>query len=166
MQREVRSMLGRLRPIGLAEFGLAEAIASLVEFWRRRHPETAYDVSVAPDCGALGDLLDTTIYRVVQEALSNAARHGRPASIDVSITRAHDPEIGPEALVVAVTDDGAGMAETAGVGYGLLGMGERVRALGGRLVFGNRPGGGFAVTAVLPDVAAGAPPAVLPSAAQ
>jgi two-component system sensor histidine kinase UhpB len=167
MQREVRSMLGRLRPIGLAEFGLADAIASLVEFWRRRHPETAYHVRVAPEFGALGDLVDTTVYRVVQEALSNAARHGRPGRIDVSITRTSDPATGHDALMVEVADDGSGMPETAGVGYGLLGMGERVRALGGRLVFGNRSAGGFAVTAVLPDVAAGGQaPVALSSAAQ
>lgn len=150
VQREVRSMLGRLRPIGLAEFGLADAIGSMVEFWQRRHPEIAYRVSVSPTCENLGELADTTIYRVVQEALSNAVRHAKPARIAVSIDLVPDPDTGRDVTVVEVTDDGQGMREASGMGYGLLGMGERVRALGGELTFCNRPGGGFAVTALLP----------------
>ncbi|HUA52912.1 MAG TPA: histidine kinase [Candidatus Sulfotelmatobacter sp.] len=150
MQREVRSLLGRLRPIGLAEFGLADSIGSMVEFWRRRHPEIEYRVSVSPDCQRLGELADTTIYRVVQEALSNAVRHGRPTRIAVSIDRGLDPDTGRDATTVQIADDGEGMRESSSVGYGLLGMSERVRALGGRLTFGNRSADGFGVTAIVP----------------
>ncbi|MBI3512672.1 MAG: HAMP domain-containing protein [Proteobacteria bacterium] len=151
MQRQVRTMLGRLRPIGLAEFGLTGAVGSMVEFWQRRHPEIEYRVSVSPTCESLGDLADTTIYRVVQEALSNAVRHGKPARIGVSIAPAPDHDPGHGGVIVEIIDDGQGKRESSGVGYGLLGMGERVRALGGHLTLSNRPGGGFAVTAVLPD---------------
>lgn len=150
LQRQVRSMLGRLRPIGLAEFGLAEAIGSMVEFWRRRHPEIEYQVSVCPNCETLGDLADTTIYRIVQECLSNAVRHGNPTLVTVSIHRARNQESGRDEVMVEVSDDGQGVRLSPGIGYGLLGMNERVRAMGGRLTFFNKPSGGFAVTAALP----------------
>jgi two-component system, NarL family, sensor histidine kinase UhpB len=144
LQRQVRSMLGRLRPIGLAEFGLADALCGLVEFWRRRCPEIDYRVDVSPHCENLGSLVDTTVYRIVQECLSNAVRHGKPALIATSVERDRD------AAIVEVIDDGRGMCEVPGIGYGLIGMEERVRAMGGRLTLSNRAGGGFAVSASLP----------------
>jgi len=147
LQRQVRGMLNRLRPIGLAEFGLAEAVDSLVGFWRRRYPEIDYRVEMSEACANLGGLVDTTVYRIVQECLSNAVRHGKPRQVTISVERAGR---GDEVLV-EVADDGAGMREPPGTGYGLIGMAERVRALGGRLTYSNRPGGGFAVSATLPQ---------------
>jgi len=156
LQRQVRGMLGRLRPIGLAEFGLAEAIGGLVEFWRRRYPEIEYRATIAPGCAMLGDQIDTVVYRVVQECLSNAVRHSRPRLITVSVDR--DRQLGD--IVVEVADDGSGVAAEPALGYGLIGMEERVSALGGRLRFANRPGGGFSVSAALP-----AAPRAVPAAA-
>jgi two-component system sensor histidine kinase UhpB len=150
LQGQVRSMLGRLRPIALAEFGLAEALCSLVEFWRRRYPEIDYQVDVSPRCENLGNLVDTTVYRIVQECLSNAVRHGKPGLIEIVVARAPCGNARRDDAIVEVIDDGQGMNEAPGIGYGLIGMEERVRAMGGRLTFSNRPGGGFAVSAVLP----------------
>jgi two-component system, NarL family, sensor histidine kinase UhpB len=144
MQRQVRHMLGRLRPIGLAEFGLREAIENLVAFWRRRRPEIRYEVTVSKECEELGDLISTTICRIVQEALSNAVRHAGPKLVTISIKRDRDE------VTAAVTDDGRGMQAPARLGYGLVGINERISAIGGRLTFSNRAGEGFAVMAVLP----------------
>ncbi|MFI6283194.1 sensor histidine kinase [Streptomyces sp. NPDC051018] len=85
-------------------------------------------------------------YRIVQESLTNAVRHGGPgARIAVSVERQ-----GP-ALRVTVTDDGDGSASEGGVpGYGIVGMRERARSVGGTLSTGPRDGGGFQVTALLP----------------
>jgi two-component system, NarL family, sensor histidine kinase UhpB len=146
LQRQVRGMLGRLRPIGLAEFGLSEAIDRLVAFWRRRYPEIEYRTSVAPDCATLNDRVDTTLYRIVQECLSNAVRHGQPRLITISVARDRERS----EMTVEVADDGSGFADETALGYGLIGMEERVRAIGGRIVFANRAGGGFAVSATLP----------------
>ena len=146
LQRQVRGLLGRLRPIALAEVGLAEAVAGLVEFWCRRYPEIEFRAAVAPGCETLGDPFDTVVYRIVQEGLSNAVRHSRPRLIEVSVDR--DPRSGE--VFVAIADDGLGVAAAPAPGYGLIGMEERVRALGGRLSLANRGGGGFAVRAVLP----------------
>jgi two-component system sensor histidine kinase UhpB len=144
MQRQVRSMLGRLRPIGLAEFGLREAIENMVAFWRRRRPDICYRVGIAEECDEPGKLVGSTICRIVQECLSNAVRHAEPKMIDVSIDRT-----GGE-IRVEVADDGRGMPASATPGYGLVGIIERVRAMGGRVDVANRGDEGLAVTAVFP----------------
>lgn len=153
IQQVVRNMLGRLRPIGLADFGLNAAIANMVEFWSRRHPDIDFQVTIAPDCDALGDLADKTVFRVVQECLSNAVRHGKPTAVKISVSRTGDAETGRHDVVAEVADNGSGIGESAGLGYGLLGMNERVKAMGGRLTIANMPDGGLTVTATLPCAA-------------
>lgn len=158
LQQQVKRMLGRLRPIGLDEFGLADAIAHLIEFWRRRHPEIDFRLDIAPGAEGRGVLIDTTLYRVVQECLSNALRHGRPTAIAIAIDC--EERADGDVLVASVRDDGGGMNAGAGSGYGLIGMGERVRALGGSLALASDPGAGMTVTARLPlpvRVSAGVP---------
>ena len=146
MQKQVKHMLGRLRPIGLAEFGLAEAIGNLVDFWRRRHPDIDFQIAFDDAGAGFGELIDTVIFRVVQECLSNAVRHGAPNRIEVAIARGAEDE----RIIVTVFDDGQG-TDTAppGLGYGLLGMSERVKAIGGKLTFSSQPGEGFRVIAEL-----------------
>jgi len=144
MQRQVRSMLGRLRPIGLSEFGLREAIENMVAFWRRRRPDICYQVAIAEECEELGEPAESTICRIVQECLSNAVRHAEPKIIAVSIDR-----IGGE-IRVKVADDGRGMTASARPGYGLVGIGERVKAMGGCVELANQGGDGFALTVLLP----------------
>jgi signal transduction histidine kinase len=100
---------------------------------------------VSEKCENLVELVGTTICRIVQEALSNAVRHAGPKLITVSVDRNHDGKVR-----VAVADDGCGMREPNRLGYGLLGISERVKAVGGRLTLSKRPGGGFAVKAVFP----------------
>jgi len=152
MQRQVRQMLGRLRPIGLAEFGLREAIENMVAFWRRRRPDLRYQVEICADCEDLGELLGTTVCRVVQEALSNAVRHAEPTTVTISVDCRDDLLEDRDAIRVVVADDGRGVCEPTRLGYGLIGVNERVNAVGGRLTFSSQPGKGFAVTAILPYV--------------
>ena len=85
-----------------------------------------------------------TVCRIVQEALSNAVRHASPTLITVSIDRQG------EEVRVEITDDGRGLSEPSRPGYGLVGISERVRAIGGRLGVSSKPGGGLDVEAVLP----------------
>ena len=144
LQRQVRAMLGRLRPIGFDEFGLHEAIENMIAFWRRRRPDIRYHLGFSAKCEGLGELMGKTICRIVQESLSNAVRHADPALITVSIDRQG------EAVRVEISDDGRGISEPSRPGYGLVGIGERVTAIGGSLSFLNKPSGGFAVAAVLP----------------
>ena len=89
--------------------------------------------------------VDRTAYRIVQESLTNIARHAAPASASVRI------DYRPDALVIRVDDDGDATSDAAPVpGVGLLGMRERVTALGGHLRAAPRSGGGFTVEADLP----------------
>ncbi len=144
LHKQVRNMLGRLRPVGLDEFGLVEAIGTLVDFWRRRHPEIDYRVSLPRDGHSFGDLADTTIYRLVQECLSNAVRHARPRGIAVMLEQRGDEAI------LEVADDGPGLGDAARLGFGLIGMRERVAAMGGSLILKETAGGGLTVAVRLP----------------
>jgi two-component system sensor histidine kinase UhpB len=76
-------------------------------------------------------------------------RHAEPKLVTISIERYRDPERGCDEVRLAVTDDGRGMREPDRLGYGLVGISERVRAMGGRLSFSNRSEG-FAMVATLP----------------
>ncbi|MEU5980876.1 sensor histidine kinase [Streptomyces sp. NPDC047434] len=84
-------------------------------------------------------------YRIVQESLTNAVRHGGPGAV-VRV----DVGLADEVLTVRVTDDGTASGATGGSGYGILGMRERARSVGGTLSAGPRASGGFEVAAALP----------------
>jgi two-component system sensor histidine kinase UhpB len=150
MQKHVKVMLGRLRPAGLAEVGLVQAIENLMAFWRLRHPEIRLELDLRASAGSFGHALDTAIYRVVQEGVTNAVRHGCPSRIDVVLSEAEDRD----ELMVSVLDDGTGMPESeagrSSAGFGLIGMRERVAGVGGSLAVSNRAGGGLAVVARWP----------------
>jgi two-component system sensor histidine kinase UhpB len=146
MQAQIRSILGRLRPLSFGGVGLADAIGNLVVFWRARHPGVDIVVDIAEEDEALAEGVRATICRVVQESLCNAMRHGGPGRIEISVTRHGDD------VVVRVADDGAGPGANGVMpGFGLLGMRERVWAYAGTLVITAPAGGrGLAVTARLP----------------
>jgi two-component system, NarL family, sensor histidine kinase UhpB len=157
MQRHVRDILGRLRPAVLLDVGLAHAIDNLVSFWTTHRPGLVFHVK-APEEG-FGETVDGTIYRVVQESVSNAVRHGSPTCIDVTVEATPQSESG-RAIFIRVTDDGGGLkangrpgaGATYGQGHGIIGMGERVVSLGGSLEVKNRPdGSGVVVEARLPS---------------
>jgi two-component system sensor histidine kinase UhpB len=146
LQSQIRAVVARLRPVGLSEFGIAKAVENLLDFWRRRHPEVEFSLAVALEREGYGDLLDVTTFRIVQEGLSNALRHGQPRHVAVSIRYDDAPK---PALRVEVTDDGQCVGEIE-PGFGLTGMGERVRAAGGALEIRRKPPHGFFVGATLP----------------
>ena len=100
MQRHIRAMLGRLRPAVLIDVGLRQAVENLVTFWRARTPEIAFDIRLPED--DIDRPLDEAVYRIVQESLSNAIRHGRPRRIEIGVQRSEDE------VVVSIGDDGAG----------------------------------------------------------
>jgi signal transduction histidine kinase len=139
------------------EFGLDAAVADLAAFWMRRNPdirvERAVDLHVP-----LERRHEEAAYRIVQEAVSNAVRHGNPKIIAIAI------HASAEQLTVTVQDDGVGAPDNAqdngneriglapiSLGQaGISGMRERVLALKGRLDIDNLPGRGVRLNAVLP----------------
>jgi two-component system, NarL family, sensor histidine kinase UhpB len=149
MQRHVRAMLHRLRPASPVEAGLAPALGNLVAFWRARQAEIDFALDMAVDEERLDDPTMAAIYRLVQEGLSNAVRHGRPRRIEIVVGAVKSGEV-----VVRVADNGTGLAASNGPGLGFTGMRERVEGLGGTLHVGERANGtGLVVTARLPCVA-------------
>lgn len=150
MQSHIRSILGRLRPLSFGSVGLADTINNIIAFWRSRHPGITFTLTMAEEVDAPDEAVRGTVCRVVQESVCNAVRHGAPQHIGISVTR------DGETLVVRVDDDGTGPgADGVTPGFGLVGMGERVRAQAGTLAIAARAGGrGLAVTARLPFDAA------------
>jgi two-component system sensor histidine kinase UhpB len=146
MQRHVRAMLGRLRPASPVEVGLAPALGNLVAFWQAHRPAVVFALEISADEDGLDEATKAVIYRVVQEGLSNAVRHGRPNRIAVAVAPKKAGSV-----VVRVSDDGVGLVGMREPGFGLAGMRERVAALGGSLqVASGTDGTGLTVTACLP----------------
>lgn len=131
LRGSVKELLGRLRPTVLIDLGLSYAINNQVAFWRGRHPELTINAQIISD--DLGERLNAVVYRIVQEGLSNAVRHGRPRNIDVIVQASRDGDD----VEVIVRDDGCGFDPAIGHGFGLTGMAERVEALGGTLKVGE-----------------------------
>lgn len=148
---EMRSMLGVLRDetpgSSTAAAGVAQ-LPALIEASVAAGVPTRLSTEGEP--GAVSAGVDLTVYRVVQEALTNIRKHAGPVMSSAEVWLTYDTET----LRVRVVDDGQGpgSATRAGStpGHGIVGMRERVAAYGGTLRTGLRPGGGFEVTATLP----------------
>jgi len=139
----IRNMTLLLRPSMLDDFGLVPALE-----WQAREVSKLtgirVQVAAAETAGDLPDALKTCIYRVVQEALHNCARHAQARSVRV-VVRQEDSRI-----VLSVEDDGRGFDARRVRGLGLVGMEERVRHLGGAFHVRSTPGAGTKVDVELP----------------
>jgi two-component system sensor histidine kinase UhpB len=137
LQQFNRRVLDRLRPVGLAELGLREAIGALVRLWREAHPEVTIETDISQSLGAAGETAELTVYRTVQEALTNVFRHTRATSVNVAIEPGQalsgPSRDGSGSLRVHVQDNGGGLKPGHALGLGLTGMRERIAALGGTL---------------------------------
>jgi two-component system sensor histidine kinase UhpB len=131
MQQHVRGLLARLMPDVLVDLGLSGALESLVDFWQSHRPEIDFNLSIAS--GPFDSRCCSVIFRVVQESLSNAVRHANPSKVDVFVKRSG------ESCEIEVRDDGSGLKQASNTsGFGLLGMRDRVAAIGGDLSVANR----------------------------
>ena len=152
LQQSNRRVLERLRPVGLAELGLADALGALIRLWREANPDVVIETSVSPSLGARGETAELTIYRVIQEALTNVFRHSRATRVDISVEPAVPWRTGAgetEAIRVSVRDNGAGLPADHKQGFGMLGMRERVLALGGSMTVASTSQG-VTVEALVP----------------
>jgi two-component system sensor histidine kinase UhpB len=135
---ELLSLARQLRPTALDDLGLKAAIGGLVEQLGRGPVEASFEPE--GDFADLPDDVQLVIYRVAQEALSNAARHSGAGQVDVALRRSGD---GAE---LSVRDDGRGFAfALSEAGLGLAGMRERALLVGGELTIESRPGHGTTV---------------------
>jgi two-component system, NarL family, sensor histidine kinase UhpB len=148
MMEVLRSLLIRLRPAEVDDFGLTASLKKLVTSWNNRtHGETQYHLSLDGDIENLPEPLPANIYRMVQECLTNIAKHAQASVAEVSIRYLSD-----NTIELMIKDDG--IAETNAfentMGMGLLGIRERVLALGGQLNLQSGQPTGVIVTIVLP----------------
>ena len=145
LQQFNRRVLEKLRPVGLTELGLREALGALLHLWGESHPGVVIETAISPSLGKTGETADLTIYRTVQEALTNVFRHAGATSVNVTIEAVEQlsgMERGSrEWALVRVRDNGSGLSPDHRLGLGLTGMRERILALGGTLTVASSDGG-------------------------
>src|SRR5262245_32204375 len=120
-----RGMLNRLRPMSLGQLPLADVLSELVAERARDYPQIRFTFAAEAIERSYGDSIDLTLYRCVQEGLTNAIRHAQASCVDVQIAATE------VAVTLTVRDDGRGIDPQAPKGLGSLGMKERVECLGG-----------------------------------
>ncbi|HEY0292552.1 MAG TPA: histidine kinase [Hansschlegelia sp.] len=155
MMATLRSTLSRLRPPELDEVGLERSLDHLVASWNARLAAPAgqsappvFRLDIVGGLAAVPNQAALTIYRVAQECLTNAARHGAPTEVRVKVERAAGAD---NAVALTVEDDGGGdpASLTDRAGHGILGIRERIEALGGRLTTGPAAHG-VRIAAIIP----------------
>jgi two-component system sensor histidine kinase UhpB len=143
----VRGMLVRLRPPALDSLGLESALQELCESWEEQTGIACgffpYDVSSPVD-----DSASVAVFRLIQEALTNVARHAHASQVRIELRAAPDRR----RLSLSIHDDGSGMpgAEISHAGFGIIGMRERVTALNGDIRFLNPAQGGLRIEVEIP----------------
>lgn len=152
LQQFNRRVLEKLRPAGLIELGLREALGALLRLWGESHPDVVIETAISPDLGDSGETADLTIYRTIQEALTNVFRHAGATCVTVSIepTALASGAGGRGGALVRVRDNGGGLRPDHRLGLGLTGMRERILALGGTLTVASGDGG-VTVEALVPN---------------
>ncbi|MGW0948394.1 sensor histidine kinase [Streptomyces sp. NPDC002623] len=148
---ELDRLLGVLRAEDPAEDGGEDGAEDPAGLGRLVRPMAdaglAVRLSVAPEVRDLPPDVRSSVHRIVQEALTNALRHGRARSAEVTVRRQDDAD--GRSLLVRVVDEGDGPAPHYRPGRGLRGIGERAAALGGHVEHGTAAGGGFALSVAL-----------------
>lgn len=142
MHRIVRE----LRPAVLERPDLPSALLDLARDWRTLHPDIELKLNLTGDLGDLGEAITLAVFRFAQEAMTNVLKHAAARRVEINVVRRD------EQLEAQVTDDGKGVPEPrlGGSGHGMMGMRERVLALGGSLEASSVQPGGFRVSIRLP----------------
>ena len=145
----LRALITELRPAALDELGVTAAIDALCERAQARGLEVQASVGLRHEAGRdstrLAPDLETAIYRITQEALTNAQKHGGATVVEVAIEEAETE------VSLLVRDNGSGFdVRSRSAGFGLIGMRERAQLLGGSLDVRSTPGAGTEVRASLP----------------
>jgi signal transduction histidine kinase len=132
--REVRTLSYLLHPRELDDWGLTPALTRYIDGFIQRSG-IQVEVDVSPDLGRLPQDVETAVFRVVQECLTNIHRHSGSRTARLRLIR------DPSHLVLEVEDAGHGIGQDAPSGVGIASMRERVQQLNGRLEIDSRPGG-------------------------
>lgn len=143
----VKDMLGRLRPTALDSLGLEPALQELCENWEKQTAiACCFFPQDVPD--RLDDALSVTLFRLIQEGLTNVARHAGADQVRIDL----HPDARAEAMLLTISDNGKGLPAVSEPrpGFGLIGMRERVVGLNGTIQLINNPGNGLRIEVRLP----------------
>ncbi len=145
LSQMTRQMLHRLRPPALDSMGLEQALMTLCDNWQQ-NTQTVCEFKIPTLPEGLNDYACVTVYRIVQEALTNVTRHAHAKHVRVQLT------LDSKGLNLNIEDDGRGMADTQAVhpGFGLLGMQERVASVAGSLSISSKLGQGLRLAIQIP----------------
>jgi two-component system, NarL family, sensor histidine kinase UhpB len=159
LKETVRNMIRRIRPAYVEGLGLESGLREQVAAFRHRSPGVLCILDLQGELGNLDEEVGVTIYRIVQEALTNISMHAnaRNVLIDLKVQPAAEASARTSAstdrISVMISDDGAGFFQlTANRGLGLTGIRERARALGGSCSIVSEPGRGTRIEIVVPCV--------------
>jgi two-component system, NarL family, sensor histidine kinase UhpB len=144
----VHGMIRQLRPPVL-DLGLPDALHDAVFNWQKRHPAIALKLTCGAGMGGLPESVNIAVYRIVQECLTNMARHSRASNASVSVARNNTG-----AIELQIHDNGVGSENQQPFGgkqLGLRGMRERVEALHGNIAIDSQPGRGFCINILIPQ---------------
>lgn len=145
----VHSMMQRLRPSVLDDAGLVDTLKEEVSAWQARQPNTTYRLNVTGNLDALGERINISIYRVMQECLTNVAKHSMATEVVINFGIIEGSPV--DRLQLEVQDNGVGMDPKSVVaGFGLVGMRERVEALNGEFELSATSGVGTNITVTVP----------------
>jgi signal transduction histidine kinase len=155
MMETLRGALFRLRPPDVEELGLAASLDGLISGWNgRSRGQPRFELKLAGDVDDLPAVIGDNLYRIAQEATTNAAKHAEATVVVLRLAMrdAADGD-GVKQIELVVEDDGRASERAVKSGMGLLGMRERVASLGGRLTFEARPGLGAVLRVIIPVAA-------------
>ena len=143
----VHSMMHLLRPSVLDNLGLVETLKEEVKSWNQRNPETVCIHHFEGDLSGLGERINITIYRIVQECLTNIKKHAGANHVNIKLCHKN------KKLHLTISDDGNGKntdIEDKHLGLGLIGIRERIQALNGVFYYETSPADGFRVFIHIP----------------
>ena len=141
-----RGMISELRPAVLDELGLVPALQQLVDDWNSAHADSFCHLDIRGDCAAAADVVRINIYRIIQESLTNVARHAEARNVHVLLQQRADATLSLE-----IRDDGAGFEQNrTRAGMGLTGIRERVDSMGGDFQLETGRGKGVKLGILLP----------------
>jgi two-component system invasion response regulator UvrY len=150
-----RALIKKLRPGPLGRVKLAELIKELTAGLQGRHPDTQIHTDIGELAKSYGEQVDLTLYRCIQEAITNAIRHGQAANITVTLAEgaqgtANGSKRSGKDVRLTITDDGKGIAPSTPKGFGLTTMTERMRSLGGTCDVESAPYEGTTIRVGIP----------------
>lgn len=153
IQKHNHEILERIRPAILHQMGLPDALHQLVETFLAQNRQFVCKLDIQTGLAPLNENLSLTFYRIVQESLTNIGRHSQAENIRICLASQGNHQSAPETIFVAIEDDGIGLRPQFKMGFGFLGMNERVRKVGGHLKIQTPQGGGTRIIALVPSPA-------------